>query len=131
MDKEVRIFFVSIFFCLSFFPPVSCLQEDSYLWDFGRVKEGTVLKHDFIFTNDTPKLINIKNIDTSCGCTVSQAQKKTILPQENTAIKVAFNTKGYKGEVKQFVYIHTDNPDNPVLKYTIKAEVVKNKQEVK
>lgn len=100
-------------------------QNDPYAWDFGRVKEGEVLKHSFVLKNESPKVLNIKDVNTSCGCTVSKIDKKSVLPTETTLIEVQFNSKGYSGAVQQYIYVNTDNLDNPVLRYIIKAEVVK------
>ncbi len=94
-------------------------------WDFGQVKQGVVLKHDFLFRNKTPNILKIIGINTSCGCTASQSKKKELNPGESTMINVSFNSKGYSGEVKQFVYVNTDNVDIPVTKFTIKTEVIK------
>lgn len=98
---------------------------DSYAWDFGRVKEGQVLKHNFILKNEFKTALNIKDVNTSCGCMVSKVKKKTLLPGEDTLIEVRFNTKGYSGAVKQYIYVHTDNLDNPVIRYIIKADILK------
>lgn len=115
--------------------------EDQYRWNFGKVKEGEILKHDFILKNESDKILNIKEVTTSCGCTVSEVKKKKVLPGEITSIEVKFNTKGYSGLVQQFIYVHTDDLDTstrlsvnsernrtidkPILKFIIKAEVVK------
>lgn len=99
--------------------------EDPFSWDFGRVEEGEILKHDFILKNESKNTLNIKNINTSCGCTVSSVKKKTLLPQESTLIEVTFNTKGYSGPTQQYIYVNTDNLDNPILRFIIKANVVK------
>jgi hypothetical protein len=48
-------------------------------------------------------------------------------PKESTLLEVKFNSKGYSGPTQQYIYVHTDNLDNPVLKFTIKAEVIKKK----
>lgn len=100
-------------------------MSNPYLWDFGRVKAGEVLKHEFIFKNESLKTLKIKEVHTSCGCTVSEVKKKVLLPQESTSIGVTFSTKGYSGLTQQFIYVNTDNLDNPVIKYIIKADVVK------
>lgn len=99
--------------------------EDPNTWDFGRVEEGKVFKHTFIFTNQAKKTVNIQGVHTSCGCTASEAAKKTLAPGESTQIKAQFKSKGYKGKVEQFVYVNTDDVDNPVNKFIIKADVVK------
>ena len=100
-------------------------KVDPNQWDFGKVKQGTVLKHDFILKNETSDILGIVNIHTSCGCTASESAKKSLMPQESTAITVSFNSQGYSGPVTQFVYVHTDNTDLAVIKFTIKAQVVK------
>ncbi|MBU2222371.1 MAG: DUF1573 domain-containing protein [Candidatus Omnitrophota bacterium] len=99
--------------------------DELYIWDFGTVKQGVELKHDFNLTNDSGKVLNIKNVNTSCGCTGSKADKNKLQAGESTRIEVIFKTKGYSGAIQQFVYVNTDNPDNPILRFTIKAEVVK------
>lgn len=98
---------------------------DPFVWDFGRVKEGEVLKHNFILKNESKTTLNIKDITTSCGCTVSKVKNKVLLSGESTLIEVQFNSKGYSGAAQQFVYVHTDSLDKPIIRYIIKAEVVK------
>lgn len=103
-------------------------SADPYVWDFGRVKEGAVLKHEFILKNESGKTLTIQNVDTSCGCTASEAEKKVLPPGEETKIKVKFNTKGYSGSVQQFIYVHTDDLDNPIIRFIIKADVIREGQ---
>ena len=110
-----------------FFSAGYCAEEqnDNSTWDFGKVKEGVVLKHEFALKNDTGKTLIIKSVSTSCGCTVSQVKKKILKPQESTSIEVSFDSKGYSGAVKQFIYVNTDDIDKPVIRFIIKAEVIK------
>ncbi len=104
---------------------VKAFCADDYTWDFGQVKEGAVLKHDFSLKNVTGRVLNIKDINTSCGCTTSGTKQKSLKPGESTLIEVKFNSKGYSGNVEQFVYVNTDDLDNPVVKFIIKAYVAK------
>lgn len=96
---------------------------DPYIWDFGRVKEGEAVKHSFTLKNETAKTMKIKDLTTSCGCTVSKAKNKTLKAGESTQIEVVFDSKGYKGEIKQFVFVSTDSLDNPAIQFIIKANV--------
>ncbi len=100
---------------------------DAYTWDFGRVKEGEILKHDFVLKNESDKTLTIKDVNTSCGCTISQVKKKILLPADSTAIEVRFDSKGYSGAAKQYVYVHTDSLDKPIIRFIIKADVVREK----
>ena len=120
-----------------FFPLQGCYSQnqgetagqaettDPYAWDFGQVKEGEVLKHDFILKNESEKTLTIKEVNTSCGCTASKVEKKVLLPGESTEIEVQFNSKGYSGLTQQYVYVHTDSLDKPIIKFIIKAVVLK------
>ncbi|MDD5108108.1 MAG: DUF1573 domain-containing protein [Candidatus Omnitrophica bacterium] len=106
-------------------PSVENSVANSNEWDFGKVKSGKVLKHDFLFKNETKNVLKILSINTSCGCTASQADKKILAPNESTTVNVIFKSEGYSGAVKQSVYVNTDNTDLPIIKFTVKAEVVK------
>jgi hypothetical protein len=101
------------------------VAQDPFTWDFGRVKAGIALEHDFVLKNDSKRVLRVQNISTSCGCTVSEVAKKTLAPGESTTIKVKFDSLGYYGETQQFVYVTTDNLDKPILRYIIKAYVEK------
>lgn len=131
-----KIFLLTVFLCFSL--QGCCPQKEvkaitppaalgSYTWEFGKVREGEILRHKFVLTNETEKTLNIKEINTSCGCTVSKARKNTLPSGDSTEIEVEFNSKGYSGSTEQFVYVHTDSRDKPILKFIIKAEVVKEK----
>ncbi len=99
-------------------------EADLYQWDFGQITQGAIAKHDFILNNSTSKILAITNIHSSCGCTVSKSEKKSLLPQESTLLTVSFNSQGYLGPVTQFVYVNTDNADLPIIRFTVKAEVI-------
>lgn len=101
------------------------VKKDPYLWDFGMVKENVILEHEFIFKNESKVVLNIKDINTSCGCTISEVKQKKLMPGESTVIGVKFNSKGYSGAVTQYVYMNSDSLDNPIVRYIIKAEVEK------
>lgn len=99
--------------------------EDANTWNFGQVKKGRVLKHNFVLKNESQTTLTIKDINTSCGCTVSRVKKKIILPQDSALIEVRFNSKDYSGRTQQYIYVHTDSLDNSVVRYIIKADVAK------
>ena len=130
-----------------FFLHTGCFGKetiDPYTWDFGQVREGQIVKHAFRLQNESDKTITIKDTHTSCGCTTSEIKKRVLRPGESAEIGVSFNSKGYSGEVKQFIYVNTDDIDtstslgingersrtidNPVIRFIIKAEVIKSSQ---
>lgn len=106
--------------------PAQNIQVDQNLWDFGQIKQGQLLKHEFILRNESSETLNLKDATTSCGCTVLEFKKKVLLPAESTTIEVKFDSKDYLGPIQQFVYVNTDSKDNPVFRFIIKAYVTKD-----
>ena len=120
-----RVFLLAVFLVFLQLPRVKAQPEQDTTWDFGRIKFGEVAKHVFVYKNDSPVDLNIKGTNASCGCTVSKVDKQKLAPGEEANLEVAFNSLGYSGEVQQFVYMNTDSRDNPVVKFTVKADVKK------
>jgi hypothetical protein len=115
-------------FVLSFYGAFIFAQEvkaDPNLWDFGKVKEGKIVRHEFVFKNDAAVDLKIEGVTTSCGCTVSEVKQRLLKPGESTIIEASFNSAKYSGKVTQHIYVNTDNPDNPLVQFTIKADVEK------
>ncbi|MCX7927810.1 MAG: DUF1573 domain-containing protein [Candidatus Omnitrophica bacterium] len=96
---------------------------DTFNWDFGTIPEGTVVRHQFSFVNKTAQPLTIKDVTTSCGCTASSIKNKNLAPGQQTIIEVTFDSKGYKGPTTQFVYVNTDDPNNPLYRFSIKGFV--------
>ena len=103
--------------------PVQGANSDS--WDFGKIQEGKIFKHDFILKNESQSILEITGVRTSCGCAVSKIQKSRLAPGESTILKVEFNSKGYSGPTQQYIYVNTESLDKPVIRFIIKAEVIK------
>lgn len=99
--------------------------NDPYTWDFGKIPEGKIFKHAFVLKNESSKPLKIKEVHTSCGCTTSGVKSKVLKPNGSTTLEVKFNSKNYSGLVTQYIYVNTDDVDKPIIKYIIKAEVIK------
>lgn len=103
----------------------SSRKDDPYFFDFGKVKEGDILKHRFYLKNDTKQPIEIKQVNTSCSCTISKVDEKLVRPGRKVPIEIQFNTKGYPGERTRYLYVHTDVASNPIIVFEIKADIAK------
>jgi len=100
-------------------------KEEPNTWDFGKIKKGSTEERQFIFKNETGRLLTVTGVNTSCGCTGSTIKDKTLVSGMSTEVAVKFNSKGYAvGPVTQNVYIANDDPLTPVIKFTVKIEVV-------
>ncbi len=91
--------------------------------DFGRIKQGEVVSHEFTFRNAGNSVLVVKNVSTSCGCAAALVSRKEIPPGGEGKIKVTFDSRGYAGKVIKYVYLESNDPENPRQELTITAEV--------
>ena len=102
--------------------PVFSPAEESF--DFGTIKQGERVTHNFIFKNTGKSNLVISSAEGSCGCTVPNYPKNPIQPGNTDTIKVSFNSEGKMGIVEKTVTIITNaEPNTKVI--TIKANIIK------
>ncbi|HMN48800.1 MAG TPA: DUF1573 domain-containing protein [Ignavibacteriaceae bacterium] len=94
--------------------------------DFGKVKEGEVLKYNFKFENKGTQPLLIKDVKTSCGCTAAVVSEKNLSPGKSGAIKVEFDTKNRQGKVSKTVTVVSNDNNEPNKVITIYADISKN-----
>lgn len=99
-------------------------RKEGVSYDFGSIREGDIREHAFLIQNEGKRKLTITGTVASCGCASASVRKNTLAPGEETFLDVKFDSKGYSGAVTQFVYVNTDDVDNPALKFIIKAVVV-------
>ncbi len=92
-------------------------------WDFGKVKQGVTLDHEFVFKNTGEVRLNIGSVETSCGCTAALVSDKAVEPGKEGKIKVSFNSSGYSGDVAKYIYVDSDDPNQPRVQLKITAEI--------
>lgn len=95
----------------------------SEAWDFGKIKQGKDVTAEFVFTNTGDAPLNIKNVETSCGCTAVLVSDKTVGPGKSGKIKVTFNSTGYAGEVTKYVFVETDDPSASRVQLKVSAAI--------
>jgi hypothetical protein len=83
---------------------------DSADYDFGTIREGAIVEHDFKFKNEGEYPLILNNISSSCGCTTPEWPKEPIGPNQTASIKVRFDSKHKSGpQVKTVtVYANTE-----------------------
>ena len=121
---------LSFIFCFLFIFTTALAQleeADSSTWGFGKIRAADgIVKHTFLLKNDSNDNLNIEGTDASCGCAVSEIDRKVVLPKETAKLEVKFDPKGYSGEVTQYVYVNTDSKTMPVYRFIIKADITKD-----
>lgn len=91
--------------------------------DFGKMKQGKVLTHIFVFKNEGDEILKIKRVRTSCGCTAALLSKKEIAPGAEGEIKVTYNTRGFQGKNTKYIDVESNDPAQPRKRLHISAEI--------
>jgi len=102
-------------------PPDIAFSEE--LWDFGVVKQGDVVAHVFEVKNLGGAELLISKVRPSCGCTAALLSSSEVPPGGSSQIKVSFNSSGFKGKTTKYIYVESNDPDEPQKKLTITAFV--------
>jgi hypothetical protein len=77
--------------------------------NFGEVKKGEVASYSFVFQNEGPAELLIKNVTPSCGCTASEFTKAVARGQQGK-ITLSINTANFTGAVTKSAEVTTNDP---------------------
>lgn len=94
--------------------------------DYGKVLYGDTVTEEFPFTNSGNATLVIEDLKSSCGCTKAVKGSREIPPRGTSKIIAAFDTNGLRAGAKlKTIFVHSNDPDRPVVKLIIRADVVK------
>ncbi|HQH26615.1 MAG TPA: DUF1573 domain-containing protein [Oligoflexia bacterium] len=102
--------------------PQLVLEETEF--DFGKVKQGTVVAHNFGLINRGNAPLKIGKIHPACGCTAAVVDQDTIEPGARTEIKTSFDTTGFKGRKVKTIRLYTNDPRQSSAVLTIMGTVM-------
>lgn len=108
--------------CAQLIGPKLSVQQSEY--DFGEVKQGELVEHEYIVSNTGDDLLVINDVRASCGCTAAKPEKDSLNPGESTKIKVQFNTTGREGLQQKSVYLSTNDREKSEFRLKFTATVI-------
>ena len=95
---------------------------DNLVHDFGKIKQGVPVNHEFTFVNKGQVPMIITNAQPSCGCTVPAWSKDPIPPGGSGYVKATFNAAA--GGVFDKSITVMANVEGGVIMLRIRGEVV-------
>lgn len=101
--------------------PRAVFKETTH--DFGKVKQGDVVEHDFVFKNEGGAPLIVDKVETTCGCTAALVSEKTIAPGKEGRIKVVFDTRGYAGRLSRYLYLISNDADKRRRELALVADI--------
>ncbi|MDC0579381.1 DUF1573 domain-containing protein [Bacteroidia bacterium] len=92
----------------------------------GEVKEGTLLKTVYMFTNTGDRNLILQKVEPSCGCTVAEYPKYPIQPGAKDSIVVTFDTHDRVGYQAKGINIESNaGPINLVFEVMVIQATIK------
>ncbi len=96
-------------------------QETTY--DFGKIKQGAPVTHEFPFTNISNKPVVVESAVASCGCTTPAWPQAPVAKGATNKITAGFNAAA-PGAFTKNITVKFAGVDAP-MQVTIKGEVLK------
>lgn len=93
------------------------------LYDFGTVRQGDKVEHQFEIANQGQKALEIGKIHPSCGCTAAVIDTPTLAPGEKTMVKATFDSTGFQGQKTKTIRVYTNDPQQTSAVLTLKGLV--------
>lgn len=91
-------------------------------WETGAVSEGTILRETLTISNpgDSPLDVSLRS---SCDCVSVQPEHFRIAPAGKIDASIQFNTHDSRGQRNEFIYISSNDPDDPSVSWLIEATI--------
>ena len=92
-------------------------------FSFGDVYRGEVISQIFVIRNEGDAELQIKDFKGDCGCTAIRSDK-VIPPGKEGIAEVEVQTVSQSGLINKTAIMHTNDPDRPVITFTLVANVL-------
>jgi len=98
---------------------ITKIEFSEMQFDFGKVKEGDTVMHEFKIKNTGDEPLMIYKAKGSCDCVAALFTTEPILPGNAESIKVYFKTIGRKGQQVKTINLNTNtDPSENMLTLT-------------
>lgn len=112
--KAYGTLFIIFFISISFNAQEFKFEKETI--DYGKISKGANGERIFVFTNIGDQPLIIKNIQSSCGCTVPKKPEEPIMPGEKGEIKVSYDTKRVGGFSKAITIFSNAKKARKIIK---------------
>ena len=121
--KKVFMALAAVLVSTTLFAQVAVKKEDPIKfketsYNFGKIKQGTPVTHEFVFENVSDKPVTIESATASCGCTTPVKPEPPIAQGKSDKIVAGFNAAA-AGAFTKSIYIKVAGAETPIeLKIT-------------
>lgn len=101
-------------------------ERRTQVFDFGSARQAAIVKHTFQVTNSGMEPVTVTRVQTTCGCTVADVKKNTVIePGKSLDVPVQLKTRGKHNPIESKVIVNYAGgvaPDELILKGTAAEE---------
>ena len=135
--KKMLVFFAITMFSASLFAqeavpaktPAELVKFKDLTYNFGKIKQGVPVTHDFVFTNVSDKPVVIETATPSCGCTTPVWPQAPVGKGKADKITAGFNASS-PGPFTKTIAVKLAGVDG-VVTITITGDVLNTEEYVK
>ncbi|HOX25548.1 MAG TPA: DUF1573 domain-containing protein [Candidatus Krumholzibacteria bacterium] len=91
--------------------------------DFGDLQGHEIREAVVTIRNAGTEPLEIRDIESTCGCTVPALEVREIAPGESTRMTVEFNSKTFQGAQVKYIHIYTNDPARPSFDLLVSADI--------
>jgi len=95
------------------------------VFDFGQIKGGEVVKHTYVFTNVGGAMLEVSNVQASCGCTTAGEWTRQVESGKTGSIPIQFASGNFSGVVGKTITVTCNDPNQPAVVLLIKGTIWK------
>ncbi len=94
-------------------------------YDFGTIQQGEIATTEIPVKNTGQGDLEIEAVSTSCGCTSARVEPTTIPPGGEGKLIIRYDSGVHpdSGAIKRYIYVVSNDPDEPEVQVIITAEV--------
>lgn len=130
--RKIGLLTCTVVFLMLLFSSVSCRKHTvphphavvpQNIYDFSQVNEGDIVSHDFSISNNGSHPLVIQGIVSSCRCMFAKVMDRDIAPGDRMQLSVRLDTSHLQGHIHGKVIVYTNDPEERLLYFTVKAYV--------
>lgn len=99
------------------------IEFQATTFDFGKIKQGEVSRHDYFFTNTGTATLEILAVKPGCGCTTAGDWDKKVEPGKTGSIPLQFNSTGFGGSISKSATVTCNDPGKSNVVLVISGNV--------
>ncbi len=95
-------------------------------FNFGTMKHGETMSHDFVFRNVGEDPLNLEMGGSTCKCTVGELDKSILNPGEETKVNLTWTALATSADFGQTATIFTSDPSQSEVKLKVFGRVARS-----